>query len=158
MTQPTANFDIITYEPEQTRVLGLQFGEALKSGMVLSLEGDLGAGKTLFVKGLAEGLSVPESIYVTSPSYAIIHEYPGRLPLFHADLYRIEDSADLDDLGLFEIMDGDKVVAIEWAERIRNALPPEGMTIRFEMLNDEVRKISMAAAGLQAVDVLRTLR
>ena len=158
MTQPTATFDIITYEPEQTRVLGLQFGEALKGGMVLSLEGDLGAGKTLFVKGLAEGLRVPEAIYVTSPSYAIIHEYPGRIPLFHADLYRIEDPAELDDLGLFEIMDGNKVVAIEWAERIRDALPPEGMTIRFEMLNDEVRKISMTAAGLQAVDVLRTLR
>jgi len=158
MTQPTDTFKIITYEPEQTRVLGLQFGEALKGGMVLSLEGDLGAGKTLFVKGLAEGLCVPEALYVTSPSYAIIHEYPGRLPLYHADLYRIGDPAELDDLGLFDIMDGNNVVAIEWAERIRDALPAEGMTIRFEMINDEVRKISMTAAGLQAVDVLRTLR
>lgn len=158
MTHPTDTFDIITYEPEQTRVLGLQFGEALKSGMVLSLEGDLGAGKTLFVKGLAEGLCVPDDIYVTSPSYALIHEYPGRLPFFHADLYRIEDPAELDDLGLLEIMDQGNVVAIEWAERIRDILPPEGMTIRLEMLNDEVRKISMAASGLQALDVLRTLR
>ena len=151
-------FDIITYEPEQTRVLGLQFGEALKGGMVLALEGDLGCGKTVFVKGLAEGLNVPEDIYVTSPSYTLIHEYPGRLPLFHIDLYRIENAVDIDELGLFDIMDGKNVVAIEWAERIRDALPPGGMTLRFEILNDEVRKVSMKASGLQALDVLRTLR
>ncbi len=151
-------FDIITYEPEQTRVLGLQFGEALKGGMVLALEGDLGCGKTVFVKGLAEGLNVPEDIYVTSPSYTLIHEYPGRLPLFHIDLYRIENAVDIDELGLFDIMGGKNVVAIEWAERIRDALPAGGMTLRFEILNDEIRKISMRASGLQALDVLRTLR
>ena len=151
-------FDIITYEPEQTRVLGLQFGEALKGGMVLALEGDLGCGKTVFVKGLAEGLKVPEDIYVTSPSYTLIHEYPGRLPLFHIDLYRIENAIDIDELGLFDIMDGKNVVAIEWGERIRDALPPGGMTLRFEILNHKIRKISMKASGLQAMDVLRTLR
>jgi tRNA threonylcarbamoyladenosine biosynthesis protein TsaE len=126
--------------------------------MVLALEGDLGCGKTVFVKGLAEGLMVPKDIYVTSPSYTLIHEYPGRLPLFHIDLYRIENAADIDDLGLFDIMGEKNVVAIEWAERIRDALPPEGMILRFEILNDEVRKISMKASGLQALDVLRTLR
>jgi len=151
-------FDIITYEPEQTRVLGYQFGAALKGGMVLALEGDLGCGKTVFVKGLAEGLQVPESIYVTSPSYTLIHEYPGRFPLFHIDLYRIENPVDIDELGLFDIMDGENVVAVEWAERIRGALPPEGMILRFEILHDEIRKISMTASGLQALDVLRTLR
>jgi tRNA threonylcarbamoyladenosine biosynthesis protein TsaE len=158
MNISTESFEIITYNPEQTQALGLQIGEALKEGMVLSLEGDLGCGKTVFVKGLAQGLAVPEAIYVTSPSYALIHEYPGRLPLFHADLYRIEDPEDIDELGLFDIMDGKNVVAIEWAERIREALPPEGMTLRFEMVNDFVRKISMTASGLQALDVLRTLR
>ena len=158
MNSPPDVFDIITYKPEQTRALGLQLGEALKGGMVLALEGDLGCGKTVFVKGLAEGLKVPEDIYVTSPSYTLIHEYPGRLPLFHIDLYRIENAVDIDELGLFDIMDGKNVVAIEWAERIRDALPPGGMTLRFEILNDEVRKVSMKASGLQALDVLRTLR
>jgi len=158
MNTSADKFEIITYTPEQTQALGLQLGEALNEGIVLSLEGDLGCGKTVFVKGLAKGLAVPEAIYVTSPSYALIHEYPGRLPLFHADLYRIEDPEDIDELGLFDIMDGRNVVAIEWAERIREALPPEGMTLRFEMVNDFIRKISMAASGLQALDVLRTLR
>jgi len=158
MNTSVDKFEIITHNPEQTQALGLQFGEALKGGMVLSLEGDLGCGKTVFVKGLAQGLSVPDTIYVTSPSYALIHEYPGRLPLFHAALYRIEDPADIDELGLFDIMGGENVVAIEWAERIRKALPPEGMTLHFKMVNDFVRKISMTASGLQALDVLRTLR
>ncbi len=154
----TETFEIITYSPEQTRALGLQLGEALKEGIVLSLEGDLGCGKTVFVQGLAQGLRVPDTIYVTSPSYTIIHEYPGRLPLFHADLYRIEDPADIDDLGLFDIMDGNNVLAIEWAERIRGALPAEGISIRFEIVNDFNRKISMSASGLHALDMLRTLR
>lgn len=158
MNTTSDSFDIITYNPEQTQALGLQFGEALTGGMVLSLEGDLGCGKTVFVKGLAQGLAVPETIYVTSPSYAIIHEYPGRLPLFHADLYRIEDPAEIDELGLFDINDGKNVIAIEWAERLRDALPPEGMTLRFGIVNDFVRKISMTASGLQALDVLRSLR
>jgi len=158
MSTSENSFDIITDTPEQTRALGLQFGEALKDGMVLALEGDLGCGKTVFVKGLAEGLHVPENIYVTSPSYTLIHEYPGRIPLFHIDLYRIENPVDIDDLGLFDIIYGKNVVAIEWAERIREALPPDGMTIRFEMVNDLVRKISMTASGLQALDMLRTLR
>jgi tRNA threonylcarbamoyladenosine biosynthesis protein TsaE len=158
MNSLSDSFEIITYSPDQTQALGLQFGEALKGGMVLSLEGDLGCGKTVFVKGLAQGLSVPDSIYVTSPSYAIIHEYPGRLPLFHADLYRIEDPADIDELGLLDFFDESNVVAIEWAERIREALPPDGMMLRFEIVNDFVRKISMKASGLQAMDMLRTLR
>lgn len=158
MKQPSDTFSIITRGPDQTRAFGRQFGDALTRGMILSLEGDLGCGKTVFVQGLAEGLSVPETIYVTSPSYALIHEYPGRIPLFHVDLYRIEDPDDLDDLGLFDILDEDSVVAIEWAERIQEALPPEGMIIRFKMVNDETRKISMTAYGLQAANMLRTLR
>ena len=158
MEQPSDTFDIITHGPEQTRAFGRRIGEVLTGGILLSLEGDLGCGKTVFVQGLAEGLSVPEAIYVTSPSYALIHEYPGRIPLIHMDLYRIEDPDDVEDLGLYDIMEEDNVVAIEWAERIQEALPPEGITLRFEMVNDDTRNISMTAYGLQEVNVLRTLR
>ena len=158
MTLPKESFDIVTHHPDQTRALGRRFGEALTGGMVLSLEGDLGCGKTVFVQGLAQGLCVPETIYVTSPSYALIHEYPARVPLFHADLYRIENPAGLDDLGLFDIISGENVVAIEWAEKIRKALPAEGMTIGFHIVTDFIRKISMTAYGLQALNVLRTLQ
>lgn len=158
MAQATESFYIITRGPGQTRSLGRQLGEALTEGMVLSLEGDLGCGKTVFVQGLARGLGVPDTIYVTSPSYALIHEYPGRKPLFHVDLYRIENSADIDDLGIFDMISEENVMAIEWAERIQDALPPEGIRIRFEMVNDDTRKISMAAYGLHASNMLRILR
>ena len=158
MERPSELFTIITRNPEQTWAFGRQVGEALVQGMVLSLEGDLGCGKTVFVQGLARGLSVPEAIYVTSPSYTLIHEYPGRIPLFHVDLYRIDDPDGIDDLGLYDILNGDSVVAIEWGERIQEALPPECMIIRFQLINDESRNISMTAYGLQAVNVLRTLR
>ncbi len=158
MGQPSDTYNIISRGPEQTRTLGRRTGKAMTRGMILSLEGDLGCGKTVFVQGLAEGLSVPETIYVTSPSYALIHEYPGRIPLIHMDLYRIEDPDAIEDLGLYDILDENNVVAIEWAERIHEALPPEGITIRFEMVNDDTRNISMTAYGLQEVNVLRTLR
>ena len=157
MELPSETFDIVTRSPEQTRAFGRRIGEALTRGMVLSLKGDLGCGKTVFVQGLAAGLSVPETIYVTSPSYALIHEYPGRIPLFHVDLYRIEAPGGMDDLGLYDILDDDNVVAIEWAERIVEALPPEGMRIRFETVDDDTRNIYAAAYGLRAVNVLRTL-
>lgn len=149
---------IITRSPEQTRTSGQRIGKALARGMVLSLEGDLGCGKTVFVQGLARGLSVPEAVYVTSPSYALIHEYPGRIPLFHIDLYRIDGPDGMEDLGLYDILYGEGVIAIEWGERIQEALPPEGMTIRFTMVGDDARNISMSAYGLQAANVLRTLR
>lgn len=158
MEQLSDTFDIITRTPDQTRAFGRRIGEALTRGMCLSLEGDLGSGKTVFVQGLARGLSVPETVYVTSPSYALIHEYPGRISLFHADLYRIEDPEGVDDLGLFDLLDEDNVLAIEWGEKIQEALPPEGMVIRFETTGDGSRKISVDAYGLQAVNVLRTLR
>lgn len=158
MEQPSDTLGIITRRPEKTRAFGRQIGEALTRGMVLFLEGDLGSGKTVLVQGLAEGLAVPDAIVVASPSYALIHEYPGRIPLFHVDLYRIEAPDDVDDLGLFDILDSDHVIAIEWAERIRDALPPEGLTIRLTMINDDTRKISVTASGLRAANVLRTLR
>ena len=158
MEQPPETFDIITHSPEQTRAFGRQLGEALTRGIILSLEGDLGCGKTVFVQGLARGLSVPEAVYVTSPSYALVHEYPGRIPLFHVDLYRITDPDGINDLGLFDVLEENNVVAIEWGERIQEALPPGGMIIRFKMISDETRKISLTAYGLQAANVLRTLR
>ena len=127
--------------------------------MVLSLEGDLGCGKTVFVQGLAEGLSVPEEIYVTSPSYALIHEYPGTDPSFLMWICTVSKTPTASMISAFSISWTKKsVVAIEWAERVQGALPPEGMIIRFKMVTDDTRKISLTAYGLQAANVLRTLR
>ena len=105
-----------------TRVIALQLAGDLKPGSVLLLSGDLGAGKTAFVRGLAEGLGI-SSDEVTSPTFTLVHEYRGgRLPLIHVDLYRL-DRADLDEIGLDEELAARGVVAIEWAERLSRRIP-----------------------------------
>ena len=105
-----------------TRVIALQLAGDLKPGSVLLLSGDLGAGKTAFVRGLAEGLGI-SSDEVTSPTFTLVHEYRGgRLPLIHVDLYRL-DRADLDEIGLDEDLAARGVVAIEWAERLSRRVP-----------------------------------
>ena len=105
-----------------TRVIALQLAGDLKPGSVLLLSGDLGAGKTAFVRGLAEGLGI-SSDEVTSPTFTLVHEYRGgRLPLIHVDLYRL-DRADLDEIGLDEELAAHGVVAIEWAERLSRRIP-----------------------------------
>src|SRR3954468_18919259 len=108
---------ITTHSEEETAAVGRDVAATLSAGDVLLLYGELGAGKTAFVRGLAEGLGIPRE-EVSSPTFTLIQEYRGgRLPLFHVDLYRIEDPREFDELGLDEIAEGG-VLAIEWAERL----------------------------------------
>lgn len=102
--------------------------------MIIALTGDLGAGKTVFVQGLARGLSVPEDYYITSPTYTLINEYPGRVRLAHADLYRINanadlDNADLTNMGLEDILDRNGVLVVEWANRLPSGYLSEDLSI-----------------------------
>jgi len=111
-----------TRSEDETAALGREVATTLSAGDVLLLYGDLGAGKTAFVRGLAEGLGIPRE-EVSSPTFTLIQEYRGgRLPLFHVDLYRIEDPREFDELGLDEIAEGG-VLAIEWAERLPHPSP-----------------------------------
>ena len=106
---------------QDTREIATAFAGTLRPGAVLLLSGDLGAGKTAFVKGLAEGLGI-EPDEVTSPTFTLVHEYRGgRLPLIHVDLYRL-DRADLDEIGLDQDLAGQGIVAVEWAERMSRAI------------------------------------
>ena len=98
-------------------IWGSRVGQLVGEGDVLALEGDLGSGKTAFVRGLAKGLLVPDGYAVTSPTYALIHTYPGRLTLFHVDLYRISGEDDAENIGLFEFLGKEGVCAVEWAQR-----------------------------------------
>ncbi len=123
---------------EDTLNLGAALGRSAGPGTVIALTGDLGAGKTVFVQGLAKGLEVPPSFYVTSPTYTLINEYPGRLTLFHIDLYRLAGGEDLDELGLEEILHGDGVVAIEWPDRLApGELPADHLAVRIEIPDPE---------------------
>lgn len=116
--------------------------QALKAGDVLALEGDLGAGKTVFAKGLAEGLGIQATI--DSPTFTIVKEYQGRIPFYHLDVYRLE-SAD-EALGFEEYLYGDGVCLIEWASRISDWLPDDSIDIRLTVLGNDRRQIDLATS------------
>jgi tRNA threonylcarbamoyladenosine biosynthesis protein TsaE len=155
----TFKYQIISGSVDETKKLGKVIGSTLSAGTVLALTGDLGSGKTSFVQGLAEGLEVPTDYYITSPSYTLINEYPGRFTLFHVDLYRITDYVDIENIGLYEILDDDAaVVAVEWADRIEPKLLPDSITIHFEITGDETRNILINAEKLKYIYLLEKLK
>jgi tRNA threonylcarbamoyladenosine biosynthesis protein TsaE len=126
--------------PDATRLVALEFGRKVSAGMVLSLVGDLGAGKTEFVKGLAIGLGFAHE--VTSPTFTVVHEYRGgRLPLFHMDFYRLNAERELDELGFDDYLMAGGVCAIEWGNKFPNRLPPDSVTIRLIIRGDDKRSI-----------------
>jgi len=150
----TPSFFIVSRSAEETRRIGEIIGEMAEAGTLIALRGDLGSGKTALVQGLARGLKVPEKCYVTSPSYTLVNEYCGRLPLFHLDLYRLSDP-DFDDIGLYDILDTHSaVVAIEWAERLDPECPFEGLTLQMEITGENTRNIIFTAAGDWQLELL----
>ena len=148
---------VITGSEEDTRQLGRRIGEAVAAGVVIALEGELGSGKTVFVQGLAEGLGVPAAYAVTSPSYTLVNEYPGRWRLFHVDLYRLEDPASFEETGLFDILADDVVTAVEWADRLPPDLLQDWLSVRISIMADERRRFDLAAYGQRSGDLLRGL-
>ena len=131
--------EIISESAGQTFQIGCCMGRQAKKGDIFALSGELGSGKTCFTGGLAHGLDVDETYTITSPTFTLINEYPGRCRLCHFDVYRLNRLEDLDDLGFEEFISGSDVVVIEWAEKIASALPPETVTIRFEYLDENRR-------------------
>ena len=113
----------------RTRHLGAAIAKSLSPGDLVLLEGDLGAGKTFLVRAIARGLGVPESIPVTSPTFTLVHEHAARLPLLHADLYRLGDADELIELGITERIGQDAVVIVEWGDRFADALGNEGLWV-----------------------------
>jgi tRNA threonylcarbamoyladenosine biosynthesis protein TsaE len=152
------NYQVSTDSVEDTKILGERVGLIVNSGLILALTGNLGSGKTSFVQGLARGLNVPENYYITSPTYTLINEYPGRHRLFHVDLYRIGDPTDFEDLGLYDIFATKGIVAIEWADRLANDLLTEYVAVEFEMSNRDSRNILLTAYGRDETNLLKKLR
>ena len=112
-----------TETPAETQALGERLGKTLKRGDVIALVGDLGTGKTCLTQGIARGVGIGPDEVVNSPSYILINEYTGAIPIYHIDLYRLENSEEIAELGLSEYMEGDGICIIEWAERMADALP-----------------------------------
>ncbi len=129
--------------PEQTGQLGKLIGEKAMPGEVWSLSGPLGAGKTLWVKGFAQGLGVQNT--VTSPTFTLQHIYEGRLPLYHFDWYRLEHAQEVEDMGFREWTDRGGVVAVEWGDKYPRLLPPNTIRMVFETLGPQSRRIIVEA-------------
>ncbi|KAF0133605.1 MAG: hypothetical protein FD145_1221 [Candidatus Saganbacteria bacterium] len=130
---------IVLKSPQETLNLGEKIGFILKPNDILLLTGELGAGKTTFVQGIAKGLNVKD--FVTSPSYSLINEYEGTYHLFHIDLYRLETLSQIEELGITEYFLKDGVTIIEWAEKMENLLPKNGIRIKIEYAGENKRKI-----------------
>ncbi len=148
---------LISQSGRQTFGMGEHLGKLLDRGVVIALTGELGAGKTTFVKGLAKGLGVPDTLYVTSPTYTIMNEYPGRIDLCHMDLYRLGTSDELDYIGFYEMITPDRVVVIEWPEIIERGTVVFDISIAISTDREMNRKISFTASGHGASKVLRDL-
>ncbi len=157
MNMCTRDLTIVTNSPEETRRLGERLGARITEGFVITLDGDLGSGKTAFVQGLARGIETPPECYVTSPSYTLINVYPGRLPLYHVDLYRLEGAGDFEDVGLYEIIDDPGVVAIEWAERLTEDLLSDRLAVRIDRTGDQRRRFRLRAHGQNCIDLLEAI-
>jgi len=138
---------LATHGPEETLDVGRCLGSLLVAGDLVALVGDLGAGKTCLVQGIAQGLDVPESSYVRSPSFVILNVHPGRCDLNHLDLYRIHSPAELEDLGYREILFGEGVTVVEWADKIEGLLPETHLRISLDFRNETDRVIALEGVG-----------
>lgn len=119
-----------TYSQEETEAFGREIGSRTKAGDIYCLSGDLGVGKTVFTRGFARGLGIEDDI--TSPTFNLINEYYGRLPMYHFDVYRVGDSEEMEYIGCDEYFYGDGVCLIEWAEMIRDIIPENAVWIKIE--------------------------
>jgi tRNA threonylcarbamoyladenosine biosynthesis protein TsaE len=135
----------LTHSEEETQKVASELSRRLRAGDVVLLQGDLGAGKTAFVRGLAAGLGIDPG-EVSSPTFTLVHEHRGgRLPLFHADLYRVERAA-TEDLGLEEMGAADGVLAIEWPDRLSHDLPG-AITVAIDIVDEETRRIVVTSSN-----------
>ena len=137
--------EYLSHSPEETEQLGEQLGRTLRPGSVVAYRGDLGMGKTAFTRGLARGLGC--TCRVTSPTFTIVNEYSGALPLFHFDMYRLDSSDELFDIGWEDYLSRGGVCAVEWSERVEDALPEDTLWVSLARGNGENDRIITVTGG-----------
>ncbi|MCQ2573609.1 MAG: tRNA (adenosine(37)-N6)-threonylcarbamoyltransferase complex ATPase subunit type 1 TsaE [Treponema sp.] len=130
-----------TNTPEETIELGKKIGRLLKKGDIIAMQGTLAAGKTTITKGIAESLGISDTI--TSPTFCLISEYEGNMPLYHMDVYRLEGTDDFENLGTDDMLYGEGVSIIEWSEKIMDALPKKTIILKIEPHDDGTRTITI---------------
>ncbi len=151
------SWSVVSDGESQTLELGRRLGELLQPATVVLLQGDLGAGKTVFARGVARGLGVDPQIPVTSPTFTLMNHYQGRLDLYHFDLYRLSDADELIELGFDEYAYGSGVTLIEWPEKLDNLETP-GLWVDLKRIDDECREIVFFLKGEAHQELLATLQ
>ncbi|HVW03163.1 MAG TPA: tRNA (adenosine(37)-N6)-threonylcarbamoyltransferase complex ATPase subunit type 1 TsaE [Planctomycetaceae bacterium] len=156
-TSPSERWTFRSASEANTFVLGERLGAALEPGSVVALVGELGAGKTRLVQGIAAGLGVQHR-WVNSPTFALIQEYAGRLHVYHFDTYRLRSVTEFLELGAEEYLSGDGVCLIEWADRVTEVLPVDVLRVQIEVVGESERMFQFTATGPRAAGVLDKLR
>jgi len=138
---------LISDSREQTLEVGRLIGAILERGDIVALIGELGSGKTCLTQGMAKGLGVEENVPVVSPTFTLINEYPGKIPLIHFDVYRLSGPRDLEDMGYEEYFEGGGIIVIEWAEKIRDILPAKTLFISMRYIDENTREMILEGPG-----------
>lgn len=147
----------VTHSPEETAHLAGTIGKIIREGTVICLDGELGVGKTIFVRALARTLGVESD--VTSPTFNLMNIYEAACPIVHFDLYRITSEEELEDIGFYEYAEATEgIVLIEWAEKFPDAMPADHLSVRIEALNDEERQFTFVAKGKKSRALLEELK
>lgn len=147
-----------TSRVSETIRIGRRIGSRLLPGDVVALVGELGAGKTQFIKGLGAGAGIRNPAYISSPSFTLINEYPGRITFYHIDLFRLGKEKEAEDLGLEDYFQGEGVTAIEWADKIPSLLPEELLLIRIVYTGRNTRSLEIIGKGKRYEEFVNELR
>ncbi len=150
------DYELISHSPEQTQKLGVSIGELALPGDIFLLVGELGTGKTCLTQGIAWGLGIKE--YAVSPSFVLVRELYGRLPLYHIDLYRLDHIEEIVELGLDDYLYGNGVCVVEWAEKGLGILPKEHLLIQISYLSDAERRLLLNPSAQRYQEVLNQLK
>ncbi|MFH1645270.1 MAG: tRNA (adenosine(37)-N6)-threonylcarbamoyltransferase complex ATPase subunit type 1 TsaE [Candidatus Omnitrophota bacterium] len=145
---------VYSYSAKETEVIGEKIGLLLEKGDFLALRGELGSGKTTLTKGIARGLEIEKPEYVNSPSFVIANEYRGKINLYHFDLYRLDDLVDIEYLGVEDYLEGDGVVVIEWADKMKQLVPEAFLEISIEIVDEYARVFKLSAKGKRYEDII----
>jgi tRNA threonylcarbamoyladenosine biosynthesis protein TsaE len=142
----------------ETIRIGKSIGSRLLPGDVVALVGELGAGKTQFIKGMAMGVGVGKPTYISSPSFTLINEYQGKIPFYHIDLFRLEWEKEAEELGLEDYFQGEGITAIEWADKIPSFLPKEMLLIHIAYTGKKTRSIEMVGKGKRFLNLVNQIQ
>jgi len=154
--QSKSHLKLTSHSPEQTQKLGVSIGELALPGDIYLLVGNLGTGKTCLTQGIAWGLNIKE--YTMSPSFVIVRELHGRLPLYHIDLYRLDHIEEIADLGLDDYFYGNGVCVVEWAEKGLSVLPPEYLLVQISFISDTERSFQLKPSGKRYRETIGQLK